>query len=178
MSDITYVSEQDHWVFSFRRGNHFAGKTILPDDFLKYLRIYRESRGLSPAFPTPQDNTPILSKIGPRKKTLSDPDTQRESSIAVATACEDIQAVFQYAQSYIRRQQEKVSESLSDDIAVVKRASSYWLLHTGVSMMLNSEEEFSLAQAGLSQIHPGTLQNHYIKADFASRVKAAQRRKV
>lgn len=178
MSDITYVSEQDHWVFSFRRGNHFAGKTILPDDFLKYLRIYRESRGLSPALPTPQDHTPILSKIGPRKKTLSDPDTQRESSIAVATACEDTQAVFQYAQSYIRRQQEKVSESLSDDIAVLKRASSYWLFHTGVSVMLKSGTLLSITQAGLSQIHPETSQIQYITTDFASRVKAAHRRKV
>jgi hypothetical protein len=178
MSDITYVSDQGHWVFSFRRGNHFAGETVLPDDVLTYLRIYRESRGLSSALPTQQDNAPILSKIGSRDGHPSDPSTQRDSSIAVTTACEDIKAVFQYAQSYIGRQQEKVNEPLSHDIEVLKRASSYWLFHTGVSTMLESGTLLGITQAGLSQIHTGTSQIQYTKTDSASRVKAAQRRKV
>jgi site-specific recombinase XerD len=178
MNDIQYAHEFDCWVFHIRHNGKLQRKIALPDAILEYLEVYRRSRGFSSPFPEACDEQPLISKLPRWNKLGTDSEHKPDMSILPGIACEDINAVFRYTQSYIARQQIRHSKSYRDDIDVLKRASANWLRHTGATMAIEDGASLSDLQVGLGNSDPKASHDHYKKLLKAASIESIKGRKL
>lgn len=151
-------SDGNWWLKIYGKGRKIRDITV-PDDFLPYLRRYREYRGLS-ALPSPDDRQPIVEKL------------RGQGGMTSRQLTRVVQFVFDEA---YRRMAEAEGEQKARKL---KQASTHWLRHTGASMEVERGRALKDLSEDLGHSSMATTDTVYVQTENRIRAQSGKHRKV
>ena len=86
-----------------------------------------------------------------------------------------VQSIYQILKGFFKQCSDTAQESVTDDMATFKRASTHWLRHTFAHHLLKeTEQDLALVQAVLGHKSISTTAI-YVKADLEARMKGVKK---
>jgi len=158
MGDFKRDSDGNWWFTAFGKGNK-KRKVSVPDDYLQYLRRYRDSRGLD-GLPGANESSPLLQ-----------PTRRQNPGLHARTIAMIAQEAFDHASSMLEK------DGFAQEAKTLRAASTHWLRHTGASMDVESRALKDLA-ADLGHGKLSTTDKEYVHADDTERAASGKSRKV
>ena len=147
-----------HWWFYVTGKGNKDRKITVCDDMLKALKRYRRYLKLS-ATPSPEDNTPLISKIKGKG-----PVTSTRHIRKIVQMCFD--------QTFERMK----NEGMIDDAMELKSATVHWLRHTGISEDVKIRpREHVRDDAGHSSM---ATTDRYIESDSRERHASGKKKRI
>jgi integrase len=131
----------------------------VPENFLSYLRRYRQYRGLS-SLPASDENQPIIEKLRGRGGM-----TARQLSRLV-------QEVFDQAYEQMKAQQGQ------EEAQKFKEVTTHWLRHTGASLEIERGRALKDVSEDLGHSSMATTDTVYVQTDDKKRASSGKNRQV
>lgn len=158
MSHFWEDSDGNWWLKIFGKGRKLRDITV-PENFLHYLKRYREYRGLSP-LPSSDDNNPIVEKI------------RGQGGMSSRQLSRIVQDIFDRAYEVMRKKEG------SDKARKLKEASTHWLRHTGASMEVERGRALKDLSEDLGHSSMATTDTVYVQTENKKRAESGKQRKV
>ena len=150
-------SSSNWWFKTVGKGNKEREITV-SDDMLKSLKRYRLSLGLT-ALPSPQENTPLISKARGYGGISSTRQIRRI-----------VQDCFDYAANKL------TTDGLNEECDFLRAATVHWMRHTGISRdVLTRQREHVRDDAGHST---SAITDLYIDIEKKDRHKSGKHKKI
>lgn len=157
MGDFHRDSEGRWWFLTVGKGNKERKITVSPV-MLQALKNYRQSQGLS-SLPSPQEQTPLLSKHNDGK-----------SIVSTRYIREIVQICFDRAVDRLR------DDNQHEEAEQLMAATVHWLRHTGISEDVKIRpREHVRDDAGHSS---GSITDKYIDVELHKRHESARQKRI
>jgi integrase len=153
-----FYSKEGYWFLEVFGKGRKARVVTIPEEFLPYLKRYRESRNLL-GLPSRGENQPIINKLKGRGAMTSRQLTRL------------VQEIFDAAVDRMHK------EGFEDQAEELRSATTHWLRHTGASQDVSSRPLKHLAD-DLGHASMGTTDKIYIQSDLRERARSGAKRKV
>lgn len=153
---------QDHdenwWLKIFGKGRKIRDVSV-PDDYLIYLKRYRQYRGQSP-LPSADDRSPLVEKI------------RGQGGMSARHLTRIVQEIFDLTY------QAMANEFGAEKAKKLKEASSHWLRHTGASMEIERGRALKDVSEDLGHASMSTTDTIYVQSETKKRAESGKTRKV
>lgn len=158
MSHFWEDSDGNWWLKIFGKGRKMRDITV-PQNFIPYLKRYRQHRGLSP-LPAPGETYPIVEKI------------RGQGGMSSRQLTRIVQQVFDEAYN-------KMRDAEGEDRArKLKEASTHWLRHTGASMEIERGRALKDLSEDLGHSSMATTDTIYVQTETKKRAESGKNRQV
>ena len=158
MSHFHRDHEGNWWFRAFGKGSKERDISV-SDQYLAYLRRYREHRGLSP-LPSSNSYEPLIeSRVS--NQGLGSRQLRNIVEVALNHACDSL-----------------LSDGFEVEASELKAATTHWLRHTGASMEIAAGRELSHVQADLGHGSIRTTDELYVDSDKMERAYSAKDQEV
>lgn len=158
MSHFWQDSDGNWWLKIFGKGRKLRDITV-PNNFIDYLKRYRQFRGLSP-LPSSGENRPIVEKI------------RGQGGMTSRQLTRIVQEIFDVAY-------DKMKQIEGEDKArKLKEASSHWLRHTGASMEVERGRALKDLSEDLGHSSMATTDTIYVQTENRVRAESGKNRRV
>jgi integrase len=150
--------EKNWWLKVFGKGRKIRDITV-PTEYLKYLKRYRLSRGLT-SIPVVGESEPIIESM------------RGAGGLTSRQLTRLVQEVLDH--SYDRMQREQGPEKSQK----LKEASSHWLRHTGASMEIERGRNMKDLSEDLGHSSIATTDTIYVHSEDKKRAESGKKREV
>ena len=158
MSHFWEDSDGNWWLKIFGKGRKIRDITV-PENFITYLKRYRQHRGLSP-LPSPGETSPIVEKI------------RGQGGMSSRQLTRIVQQVFDQAYAQMRDEQGE------DRARKLREASTHWLRHTGASMEIERGRALKDLSEDLGHSSMATTDTVYVQTETKKRAESGKNRSV
>jgi len=180
MSNIRKVvgaeKKREYWEYSFIGIGNKKRIVVLPSELLTYLVDYRRSRGLSDDFPDENDHSPLIARL--KAKLDNNGNIIQEYALTYPAIRDQIQFVFNAVVKHIEKKAQEKNVNLNKDIRYLKKASTFWLRHTGANMALDDGEDILSVSENLGYTDCRMVNQIYNKDNHIRKAAIASKRKV
>jgi len=158
MSHFHRDHEGNWWFRAFGKGSKERDISI-SDDYLYFLKRYRQHRGL-PALPSNDSNEPLIaSRVNNRG--IGSRQLRNIVEVALEESCHSL-----------------AKDGFEVEASELRAATTHWLRHTGASMEVAAGRELSHVQADLGHGSIRTTDELYVDSDNMERASSAKRQNV
>lgn len=158
MSHFWQDTEGNWWLKVYGKGRKLRDITV-PESFIKYLKRYRDFRGLSP-LPSVGENQPIVEKI------------RGQGGMTSRQLTRIVQDIFDKAYESMRDLEGE------DSARKLKEASTHWLRHTGASMEIERGRALKDLSEDLGHSSMATTDTIYVQTENRVRALSGKSRPV
>ncbi len=146
------------WLKIYGKGRKLRDVTV-PDQYLPYLKRYRQFRGLS-GLPGTSDYSPLVEKI------------RGQGGMTSRHLARLVQEVFNQAYENMK------AERGEDAAAKLREASTHWLRHTGASMEIERGRALKDVSEDLGHASMATTDTVYVQSENKKRAASGKTRSV
>jgi len=158
MSHFWSDNQDNWWLKIFGKGRKIRDITV-PDEFLGYLRRYRQHRGL-PGLPGKREQEPIIEKI------------RGAGGMTSRQLARLVDAVIDQTFDVVRQQ------SGYEEAQIFKDMTTHWLRHTGASIEIDRGRALKDVSEDLGHSSMATTDTIYVQTDQKQRAASGKNRSV
>ena len=158
MSHYHRDHEGNWWYRTYGKGSKERDVSI-SNEYLQFLKRYREHRGLSP-LPSKDSSEPVIeSRV--RNRGIGSRQLRNIVEYAFAESCDSL-----------------LKDGFEVEASELRAATTHWLRHTGASMEVAAGRELAHVQADLGHGSIRTTDELYVDSDNMERASSAKGQEV
>lgn len=158
MSNFHRDHEGNWWFRAFGKGSKERDVSI-SDEYLEFLRRYRQYRGLS-ALPSKDSHEPlVVSRV--KYRGLGSRQLRNIVETSLNAGCDAL-----------------IRDGFTVEATELRAATTHWLRHTGASMEVSAGRELAHVQADLGHGSIRTTDELYVDSDNMERASSAKKQEV